>query len=233
MRFLLAPFQYLLVLLANLLFPGLVCVLASVGLRRLAFWFTEFYCRISLFAFGARLEVRGLENVPSTGSCVIVSSHSSHLDGPALIIALPHPIYFIIKRELAEIPVWGSAAKKLGFISVDRGRSEKARAQMREAIGHVQAGRRVLVFAEGTRSPNADMLPFKKGGFHLAVDAQVPILPIAIKGGHAILPKRALLPHPGPMEVVIGEPIPTEGLTKVAVPELLQRTRAVIEEMRE
>jgi len=192
MRFLLAPFQYLLVLLANLLFPGLVCVLASVGWRRLAFWFTELYCRISLFAFGARLEVRGLENVPSTGSCVIVSSHSSHLDGPALIIALPHPIYFIIKRELAEIPVWGSAAKKLGFISVDRGRSEKARAQMREAIGHVQAGRRVLVFAEGTRSPNADMLPFKKGGFHLAVDAQVPILPWTDGGRH-----RRADPHRG------------------------------------
>jgi 1-acyl-sn-glycerol-3-phosphate acyltransferase len=90
----------------------------------------------------------------------------------------------------------------------------------------------VLVFAEGTRSRKPSMLPFKKGGFHLAVDAQVPILPVAVNRSRRLLPKGAMIPRPGTIHVHVGEPIATQGLGKEHVDELLRRTRAAITEMR-
>ena len=132
------------------------------------------------------------------GPYLIVSNHASHLDGPALARALPDPIFFVIKKELTRIPLWGQAAVKVGFIAIDRSDTDQARLEMQQAIGDIRAGQHVLVFAEGTRSPDGHLQPFKKGGFHLAIDAQVPVLPVAINGSHAsprfvISPRRSVV----------------------------------------
>ncbi len=178
---------------------------------------------------GVTFDVHGLSNVPEHSSYIIASNHRSHFDGPTLTLALPHPFYFIIKRELDRIPVWGHSARAAGFIAVDRGQSDKARAAMAKAVARIRGGDRVMVFVEGTRSTEEGLLPFKKGAFHLAIDAQVPILPVGIRGSREIMPKHELNPKRGHIDVHIGEPIPTEGLGKDALPELMARTRAVIE----
>lgn len=193
-------------------------------------WFVPiWWCRLLLWFSGAELVLEGGEHLPTDGPAVLVSNHASHLDGPALAVALPRPIFFVAKKELARIPVFGQALMAIGTVIVDRGRSEKARRQMQRALDRIRQGRWVAVFAEGTRSRDGRVAPFKKGGFHLAIDAQVPIVPIAIRGSHAILPKGAAHPRrPGTIEIVVGEPIPVEGLGKESLPDLLERTRAAV-----
>ena len=224
----LAVFQHTVGVLATLWFASLAIVFAVLGLDRATYAQVKGWAWVLHAAAGVRTRATGLDNVPATGSYVVISSHTSHLDGPAVALVLPHPVYFVIKKELARIPLWGHAALKIGFIAVDRSDSEKARCEMARAVDTIRAGRRVLVFAEGTRSRNGQLQAFKKGGFHLAVDAQVPILPVAVNGSHRLLPKGAPAARPGRLEVAVGPPIATAGLTKDDIGALLERTREAI-----
>jgi 1-acyl-sn-glycerol-3-phosphate acyltransferase len=224
----LAVFQHAVGLLATLWFASLAILFAVLGLDRATYAQVRGWAWILHVATGVRSRAVGLDNVPASGPYVVISSHTSHLDGPAVALVLPHPVYFVIKKELARIPLWGHAALKIGFIAVDRSDSEKARREMARAVDAIRAGRRVLVFAEGTRSPDGQLKAFKKGGFHLAIDAQVPILPVAVNGSHRLLPKGAPAARPGQLEVAVGPPIATAGLTKDDVGALLDRTRQAI-----
>ncbi|HOC41605.1 MAG TPA: lysophospholipid acyltransferase family protein [Thermoanaerobaculales bacterium] len=224
----LAAFQYLVGVLATLVCAPTAILFAVLGAERATYAPVRAWAWVLHAATGVRSRATGLEKVPAAGAYVVISSHTSHLDGPAVAHVLPHPVYFVIKRELARIPLWGHAAVKIGFIAVDRSDSERARLEMAHAVDSINAGRRVMVFAEGTRSPDGHLQAFKKGGFHLAVEAQVPILPVAVNGSHRLLPKGAPAVRPGRIEVAIGDPIPTAGLAKDDVPALLEKTRAVI-----
>ena len=141
------------------------------------------------------------------------------LDGPAIVL----------KRELADIPAWGWAARRYGAIVVDRDASAKAlRNMMREAIAAKATGRSVLIFPEGTRSPTNDLLPFKDGAFRLAIDAGVPILPLALHGTGNALPKHDWRFGRSTAVVEVLEPVETTGLTAADVPALKQRVRETI-----
>jgi len=193
------------------------------------FWVLRTWSRLLLWLLGAELVVSGEENLPLDGPAVIVANHSSHLDGPALGVALPRPIFFVAKKELARIPVFGQALVAVGSIIVDRGSGEKARRQMRLALERIRSGLWVLVFAEGTRSADGRLARFKKGGFHLAVDAGVPVVPVAIRGAREILPRGAARPRrPGRIEIAVGEPIPVDGLARPDVPALAQRAHDAV-----
>jgi 1-acyl-sn-glycerol-3-phosphate acyltransferase len=224
----LAGFQYAVGVLATLVCAPTAILFAVLGVERATYAPVKVWAWVLHASTGVRTRATGLANVPAAGSYVVISSHTSHLDGPAVALVLPHPVYFVIKRELTRIPLWGYAALKIGFIAVDRSDSERARREMARAVDSITAGRRVMVFAEGTRSADGRLQAFKKGGFHLAVDAQVPILPVAVNGSHRLLPKGAPAARPGRIEVAIGEPIPTAGLTKDDVGALLEKTREAV-----
>jgi 1-acyl-sn-glycerol-3-phosphate acyltransferase len=123
-------------------------------------------------------------------------------------------------------------ALRIGFIPIDRSDVVGSTRRLGRAVEAIRAGRSIALFPEGTRSGGDDMLPFKKGGFHIAVDAQVPILPVAINGSRGLSPSGALLPRPGSIEIVIGPPIPTAGLGKAQVSALVAEARRVIAGMR-
>lgn len=224
----LAIIQFSFMVVATLVFASAVILLSLLGLRRAAYLPVRAWAWSLLTTTGVRYQAHCLENVPRSGSYVVISNHCSHLDGPTFALALPHPVYFVIKKELARIPLWGLAARTVGFIAVDRSNSAQARAEMARAVEAVRDGRRVLVFAEGTRSPDGHLQPFKKGGFHLAIDAQVPILPVTVNGSHALFPKAGAAVRPGTVDVVVGRPIPTSGLGKEHVDELMATTRKQI-----
>lgn len=224
----LAAFQYAAGVLATLVCAPLAIVFSALRLPGASYAQVRIWAWVLHAVTGIRSHAVGFENVPATGSYVVISSHTSHLDGPAIALVLPHPVYFVIKKELARIPLWGHAALKIGFIAVDRSDSETARRQLARAVETIRSGRRVLVFAEGTRSPDGSLKPFKKGGFHLAVEAQVPLLPVAVNGSHRLLPKGASAARPGRLEIAIGQPIPTDGLTADDVGRLVDRTREAI-----
>ncbi len=228
----LAIIQFSVMVFATLMFASAAVLLSMLGLHRAAYVPVRAWAWILLVSTGVRYRVQGLDNVPRIGSYVVISNHCSHLDGPTIALALPHPVYFVIKRELAEIPLWGLAARKLGFIAVDRSDSAQARAQMLRAVETVRDGRRVLVFVEGTRSPDGHLQRFKKGGFHLAIDAQVPILPVTVNGSHALFPKASTSVRPGTLDVIVGRAISTAGLGKEHLEELMATTRQEILEAR-
>lgn len=222
-----APLQCFVMMLATTVAFTLIAFWIALGRELTAYNVVRWWCRVLHTITLTRYEVQGLENVPK-GPYLVISNHSSHLDGPGLIVLLPDPVYFVIKKGLALIPVWGWAATRIGFISIDRSRSKSAQEKLRRAVSTIREGRHILIFAEGTRSPDHQLHRFKKGGFHMAIEAGVPILPVAINGSRRLLPKGAPSPKPGTVSVVVGVPIETEGLGKDDLPDLMDRTRAAI-----
>ncbi len=223
----LTPLHFFVMTLATTVAFVLISFWVAFGKQLRAYNVVRWWCRFLHFITLTRCRVQGLENIPK-GPYLIISNHSSHLDGPALIVTMPDPVYFVIKKGLALIPVWGWTATRIGFISIDRSRSKAAQETLRCAVATIREGRHVLVFAEGTRSLDDRLQKFKKGGFHLAIEAGVPILPVAINGSRLLLPKGAPASKSGTVSVVIGVPIETEGLAKEDLPDVMARTREAI-----
>ena len=190
----LALIQHLTALFATVIFAGLIVLLSTLGIQRWVYPMVRSWCRTVQTSALLRHRIRGRENIPN-GPFMIIANHSSHLDGPALIVTMGIDIHFVIKKELAEVPLWGAAAMRAGFIAIDRSRSAEAQRTMTEAIESIRRGRHVLVFPEGTRSTRPELRPFKPGAFHLAHKMKCPILAVAINGTRKALPKYSLNFH--------------------------------------
>ncbi|HKY33210.1 MAG TPA: lysophospholipid acyltransferase family protein [Candidatus Polarisedimenticolia bacterium] len=181
-----------------------------------------------LMASGAPVRVAGRGSIPA-GPVLYVTNHQSHYDVLALIRALPGQYRIIAKKELFSIPVFGWALALAGFVKIDRSDREKAFRSLDEAARRMARGQSIVVFAEGTRSPDGRLLPFKKGGFVLAIASGRPIVPISVSGSRAVLPKGGRSVRPGVIEVTIGDAVPTEGLTLEDRDHLMARVRAAVE----
>lgn len=139
-----------------------------------------------LFIIQIDLKVEGLEFIEDDKNYIIMSNHTSYLDVPILLCAYPKNIYFIAKRELLRIPFFGWMMWLLGMIFIDRSNPKRSIRSMKIAANKLKKGKNVLVFPEGTFDDEGKLLPFKKGTFHIAVKAKIPILPVAISGGNNI-----------------------------------------------
>ncbi len=193
------------------------------------------FCRVGVWGTGARLlpPVWRTSRDRLPPSLVVVSNHESHLDVPAILLALaPRSLRFVAKKELFKIPFLGWGMRATGNIMVERNRSASDLTRLRDAAEHTQVGD-VLFFAEGTRTLDGSMREFKKGAFVYAIEAQRPILPVGVAGGYEILPPRTLDPRPGPVAVVIGEPVETRGLDLAERDALRDRVRNRVAELRE
>jgi 1-acyl-sn-glycerol-3-phosphate acyltransferase len=160
-----------------------------------------------------RATLEGLERLEPGQPYVYVANHVSFIDIWVLLERLPGSIRFVYKKELGAVPVFGQAMAACGHIAIDRKNRGSAFAAYDVAAGAVRAGTSAMVFAEGTRSRDGRLMPFKKGPFVLAVAAQVPIVPVAILGAFEAMPKGRLSVRPVPVVVRIGEPIATVGLS--------------------
>lgn len=162
---------------------------------------------IVIRAAGARLLVEGSGNIPAGRPVVFACNHASQLDIPVLYRALPLQFRFIVKQELFRIPFFGLAMRMTGYIPVDRSGGREAVRSLQEAARRIAAGTSVVVFPEGTRSPDGSLGAFKPGGMVVAIKAGVPVIPVAILGSSRVLPKGRLRVHPGTITVRIGPPI--------------------------
>ena len=179
---------------------------------------------------GIRYKITGRENVPPT-AVVFCSNHESNVD-PAVLFNGLHPMLHVLyKAELRNVPLMRTVFDVGGFVPVDRGDRERAMASIARGAQSLRDGNSFLIFPEGTRSRTGALLPFKKGGFIMAIQAQVPVVPVAIRGGRNAMRKGSAIVRPVHVSVQIGRPVPTAGLTLDDRDDLIARVRAEVERL--
>jgi 1-acyl-sn-glycerol-3-phosphate acyltransferase len=186
--------------------------------------------KLALACSGITYRVEGREHVPA-GGAVYCSNHQSNVDPPILFDAVHPRLHILYKAELNKIPILTHAFRLGGFIPVDRRNKEAAMRAIDGGARSIASGNSFLIFPEGTRSKTADLLPFKKGGFIMAIKAQAPIVPIAITGGRDAMRRGSRLVYAVRIRVRIGAPIPTTGMTLDQRDVLIERTRAAMAEL--
>lgn len=149
-------------------------------------------------AAGIRVTVTGREQVPPGVSCIFLANHVSNLDPPVLFPQLPGMAVAMLKKELMRIPLLGAGMRLAGFVPVERGnRRESAQASVAEAAKALRSGRHMLIFPEGTRSPDGRLQPFKRGPFYLAMETGAPIVPVILSGTQTMMRKGSAAIMPG------------------------------------
>ena len=184
-----------------------------------------------LWIAGAKLTVSGVENIPKDKPAIYIANHCSHLDIGVLCRIAPVNLHFIGKKELAWVPIVGWYMFIAGHIFIDRKNRRKAVTSLRAAALKIKNGKNVIMFPEGTRSKDGKLGAFKAGAFHLALDAEVNIIPIHIEGTHEIWPATGNKITPGKLSVHIGKPIDTSKYTKKTVREFTAEAKSAIEEL--
>jgi len=181
-----------------------------------------------LWCAGIKLEVRGLEKLENISNAVFISNHQSHFDIPCLTTALPIPVYFIAKKELQKIPIFGWGMMSIGMVFVDRNNREKAMKSMQKAAKQIKKGKFILTFPEGTRSRPGDIQTFKKGSFHLAKNGPLKLIPITHFGTRKIMPSGGKFSPGGKVIIEIGNAISELEVENLTVPELNALSRSKI-----
>lgn len=165
------------------------------------------WARTAISANGSVIKVTGIENIPVSGGVLFVSNHQSNFDIPILIGFVPRDKGFVAKVELMKVPVFRMWMKALGCVIINRNDARQSLQALNLAAERLKHGHSLVIFPEGTRSNDGKLGHFKAGSLKLALHAQVPIVPVTIKGSMNIMPKGTSLIKSAEVEVIISEPV--------------------------
>jgi 1-acyl-sn-glycerol-3-phosphate acyltransferase len=189
----------------------------------------KIWANLLLWIAGVKVEVIGLENINSDENYVYVANHCSGFDIPVVMASIPGQLRIVFKKELTKIPLFGWQLRTGPYILIDRENPSKAMESLEIAKKKIEKGASVLLFAEGTRSKDGNIQPFKRGAFTLATRSGKKIIPLTIKGTFNILPKKKFRIRPGIVKLFIDSPIEHNGLIdKKSELELMERVRNII-----
>jgi 1-acyl-sn-glycerol-3-phosphate acyltransferase len=221
----------------SLAWIGLFCVLFSPGLilhslaaptaRTFSMWMRP-WARGILWGLRIRRRVLRRGTHPA-GPVVYVSNHQSALDVIATSAGLPNPFLYVARHELRSWFIVGTVLEKSACLFIDRSNPRRAVESLKEAGERIRGGESVLIFPEGARSYAHRLDPFMRGAFLVAIAAGVPVVPVTLIGHIGVLNEKTHTARPGTIELVIGEPISTEGLGRADAAALSDQVRAVME----
>ncbi len=180
--------------------------------KNIYFWCGTAWSRFVLFICNVDVKATGVDTLDRYGNYVLVCNHASMFDIPAVMSTFPR-VRIMFKKELGYVPIWGWALTLGHHISVDRKKGTEAKKSLDRAAKAITEGGQVLLFAEGTRTRDGKLQPFKRGAFALAAQSGVPIVPVTINGSFSILPKGSFDIRPAHITVIAGSPVPTNGIT--------------------
>ena len=192
--------------------PPLILYTLLTGSADLMYWVGVKGLIFITWAMGLRVQVEGLENIPE-GVCMFAANHTSNADAAAIVGAVPRRLAIFGRKSLFDIPIVGLAFRLAKFVPVDRGNREAGVNAVKLAVEYIKTGSSFLVYPEGTRSADGHLLRFKKGAFIMAIEAGIPVVPLACSGAHRVMKKNSLVIHPGKVTVQFGKPIDAAAYT--------------------
>ena len=184
-------------------------------------WWGKAICQLA----NVRVRIEGLDKIEPQQTYIFAGNHASQFDIFAFQGYFPHDFRWIAKKELFKLPVFGRAMQKVGYIPIDRSHGRQAVKSLDDAAKQIAAGKSVLIFPEGTRSPNGHLQEFKAGAILLAIKSGVPIVPLGFNGSYEILPRGSFLAKNGIITLRLGPPLPTAHFKAKDKEYLLQQLR--------
>ena len=211
---------------------GCIAVLVSwlIDQRTGSYYGGAVWSRFNAWITPMFVTVKGKENINNKNSYIVISNHQSQYDIFLIYGWLGLDIKWVMKKQLRKIPGLGFGSEKVGHIFLDRSSPLAAKKTLAEAKERLSKGSSVVMFPEGTRSRDGKLLPFKRGAFKLALDLNLPILPLTIKGTKDIMPAKTINIMPGKASLTIHPPIQLDGYTEKNIRELMEKVKETIEQ---
>jgi 1-acyl-sn-glycerol-3-phosphate acyltransferase len=191
--------------------------------------FGVLWAKLNAYITPMFVSVSGSENIDKNQSYVIVSNHQSQYDIFLVYGWMPVDFRWVMKIELRKVPVLGYACYKIGHVFINRKNKQAAIASLEDAKKRISGGTSILFFPEGTRSNDGKLIEFKKGAFRMALDMNLPILPITIVGTRKILPNKTIALFPGSAKLIINKPIEITGYSEENLDDLVRKTKKSIQ----
>jgi len=195
---------------------------------RIQHWFAVHWARMILATARVCVHVEGAEHIDPAQAAVYAANHLSALDIPVLYSCIPGQFRIMAKRELFSYPFMGWHLTRSGQIPIDQGNPRTSLRSLNRASESLRKGMPLTIFPEGGRSPSGQMRDFMGGAFYMAIKAQAPVVPIVIVGTNQLLPMNSFHLRPGKVQMIIGEPISTEGMVPRQMDELSAKVRKVM-----